>query len=107
MTEFSTSPETSEVELDVSLSRLKLTETLLGTCRAARNRQSHPAVYNPAFFESPLFFHESTTIQNPLSQPMLRLTSDNQLMLSHPEMSSHVPPLVRKVYGKKEIVTKL
>lgn len=120
---FSGSMQGSSSEADVSdaMKHIKLTDTLLGTCRAARSRQNLNAVYNPVFFERPpaQWFHQDTTnTLNPLSQPMLKLTSDNSLafqpatfvneMTSSTSFNNTPSSLVKKINGKKkELVTKL
>lgn len=112
----------SETDVSDALKHIKLTDTLLGTCREARSRQNLNAVYNPVFFERPpaQWFHQDTTnTLNPLSQPMLRLTSDNSLafqpatdfiteMTSSSSFNNMASSLAKKINGKKkEVVTKL
>lgn len=112
----------SETDVSKAMKHIKLTDTLLGTCREARSRQNLNAVYNPVFFERPpaQWFHQDTaSTLNPLSQPMLRLTADNSLAFQPPdrvnEMTSSstsfnhmASSLAKKLNGrKKDVVTKL
>lgn len=61
----------------------KSNDSLLGTCRIARNRQqdtSTGVIYNPAFYDAPItYFNQDAT--NPTYQPFLRLNADRQLEL--------------------------
>lgn len=61
----------------------KSNDSLLGTCRIARNRQqdiSTGVIYNPAFYDAPItYFNQDAT--NPAYQPFLRLNADRQLEL--------------------------
>lgn len=92
-----------------NLNNINFYGTLLGTCRAARSRQNLTAVCNPSFFDSPIFYQESISVFNPSSQPLLKLTDDNQLTLAIPEMISNISPSLRRSrnFNKKELVTKL
>lgn len=112
----------SETDVIDAMKHIKLTDTLLGTCREARSRQNLNAVCNPMFFERPpaqWFHHDTTNTLNPLSQPMLKLTSDNSLafqpandfvneMTSSSSFNNMASSLAKKVNGrKKDVVTKL
>lgn len=57
-------------------------DSLLGTCRVARNRQQNASgvVYNPAFYDAPItYLNQDAT--NPSYQPYLQLNADRQLEL--------------------------
>uniref|UniRef100_A0A8D8VYG2 Mab-21-like HhH/H2TH-like domain-containing protein n=1 Tax=Cacopsylla melanoneura TaxID=428564 RepID=A0A8D8VYG2_9HEMI len=69
-------------DLIASKSIRRTKDSLLGTCRIARNRQQNTSavVYNPAFYDAPItFFNQDAT--NPGYQPYLHLNADRQLEL--------------------------
>ncbi|RZF48735.1 hypothetical protein LSTR_LSTR015475 [Laodelphax striatellus] len=87
--------------------------SLLGTCRLARSRQSVTAsnVCDMSFFDAPLaFWTADATKLNPSRQPLLALTVDNRLtLLRQSQQCRHKcdgdkPPTTR---ARKEMVTKL
>ncbi|XP_050538114.1 uncharacterized protein LOC126903728 isoform X2 [Daktulosphaira vitifoliae] len=82
------SHDTSSITLP-DLKNVISENSLLSTLRIARHKQSNNAttVYNPAFYDAPVAFtHNDTSaigrVQNPLCQPYLRMTQNNEFSLS-------------------------